>query len=138
MAGDIAEPVSNLVLEINLQLQKLNDELEEGHLELKAKYDKMYSDAESASKQAEKDAISNFQSNSTMTNKELSDQLIDIRKALDSLKDDILDEKEDALKDLQKQFDDDILSIRIEHVESGDFNIIWNDSLGQYEAVALN
>ncbi|KAF6242172.1 hypothetical protein C6988_09795 [Nitrosopumilus sp. b1] len=138
LSGEIAEPVSDLILEINLQLQTLNDELEEGYLELKAKYDKMYSDAESASKQAEKDAISNFQSNSTMTNKELSDQLIDIRKALDSLKDEILDEKEDALKDLQKQFDDDITAIRIEHVESGDYDIVWNDSLGQYEAVALN
>ena len=134
LVGDDTD-YSELILEINMQIQTLNDKLEADQLEIKAKYDKMYTDAELESKQDEKKTLDNYHNNSTMTAKELSDQLIAIRNVLEDTRDDILDDKEDALKDLQKEYDNEILDIRIKYMGNKTIDIIWNDSLSTYEAV---
>ncbi len=130
------QPLSSQILEINLQIQKVNDELEANQLELKAKYDKMYDAVELASMVDEKQAVSNFNSNNTMTQKDLSNQLIEIRNVLKITKENILDEKEDALKELQKEYAANILDIRIKSLEIRGVEIIWNSEFSTFEAVA--
>ena len=132
---DDSESISGDILEINLQIQTLADNLEKEQLDLKAEYDKMYAEAELDSKEAEKQVISDFNTNSTMTSHEFTAELTKIKNALDETKELLLGEKEDALKDLQKQFDAEILDIRIKYVENKHIEIIWNSDSSVWQAV---
>ena len=127
--------INREILGINLEIRQLNDGLEIEQLKLKAKFDRIYDNIQIASRTAEKHVVSNFNSNNAMTQKDLSDQLIEIRKALKTSKEDIVDQKENAIKELQKEYEENIVDIRIKSVDIRGVEIVWNSDRSSFEAV---
>lgn len=123
---------------INQQIQEFKNELEGKKAELKKTYDKKYDDALAKSKQDEKNAIKDYNERSGMTEKELSNKILQIRKQYESQQGDILQEKIQALKDLEDLYHQKAQ----DYVSSYDLDqyikIVWNSGSSSYEAVLRN
>jgi len=123
---------------INQQIQEFENELDARKLELKKTYDKKYADALTQSKEGEKKATKDYNERSGMTKEELSKKIIYIRKQYESQQDDILQEKIEALKDLE-----DLYKLKVKDFASSyDFEqyikIVWNSAKSGYEAISRN
>ncbi|PIN83297.1 MAG: hypothetical protein COV65_03885, partial [Nitrosopumilales archaeon CG11_big_fil_rev_8_21_14_0_20_33_24] len=106
--------------------------------ELKEQFDKKYDDALLQSKLDEKRAIKDQSERDNMSKEELSNKIIQIRKHYDSTKDNIMQEKIDALKSLDKTYDENLKKFAQIYDLDPYVKVVWNSDYSKYEAVKKN
>ena len=130
--------VSVTIIEVNQKIQGFYDELALQQAELKEQFDKKYDDALLQSKLDEKRAIKDQSERVNMSKEELSNKIIQIRKHYDSTKDNIMQEKIDALKSLDKTYDENLKKFAQTYDLDPYVKIVWNSDYSKYEAVKKN
>jgi ASC-1-like (ASCH) protein len=130
--------VSVTIIEVNQKIQGFYDELALKQAELKEQFDKKYDDALLQSKLDEKRAIKDQSERVNMSKEELSNKIIQIRKHYDSTKDNIMQEKIDALKSLDKTYDENLKKFAQTYDLDPYVKIVWNSDYSKYEAVKKN
>jgi len=73
-----------------------------------------------------------------MSKEELSNKIIQIRKQYDSTKDNIMQEKLDALKELDKTTDKNLKEFAQTYELDPYIKVVWNSQFSKYEAVKKN
>ncbi len=73
-----------------------------------------------------------------MSKEELSNKIIQIRKQYDSTKDNIIQEKLDALKELDKATDKNLEEFAQTYELDPYVKVVWNSQFLKYEAVKKN
>jgi ASC-1-like (ASCH) protein len=130
--------VSVTIIEVNQKIQGFYDELALKQAELKEQFDKKYDDALLQSKLDEKRAIKDQSERVNMSKEELSNKIIQIRKHYDSTKDNTMQEKIDALKSLDKTYDENLKKFAQTYDLDPYVKIVWNSDYSKYEAVKKN
>jgi ASC-1-like (ASCH) protein len=130
--------VSVTIIEVNQKIQGFYDELALKQAELKEQFDKKYDDALLQSKLDEKRAIKDQSERVNMSKEELSNKIIQIRKHYDSTKDNIMQEKIDALKSLDKTYNENLKKFAQTYDLDPYVKIVWNSDYSKYEAVKKN
>ncbi|PIY90073.1 MAG: hypothetical protein COY74_03480 [Nitrosopumilales archaeon CG_4_10_14_0_8_um_filter_34_8] len=130
--------VSVTIIEVNQKIQGFYDELALKQAELKEQSDKKYDDALLQSKLDEKRAIKDQSERDNMSKEELSNKIIQIRKHYDSTKDGIMQEKIDALKSLDKTYDENLKKFAQIYDLDPYVKVVWNSDYSKYEAVKKN
>lgn len=130
--------ISLTIIEVNQKIQVFYDELALKQAELKEQFDKKYDDALSQSKLDEKRAIKDHSERANMSKEELSNKIIQIRKQYDSTKDNILQDKMDALKALDKTYDESLKTFAQTYDLDPYVKIVWNSDYSKYDAVKRN
>ena len=133
---DVSKSVSERIQEINKQISEIKSKYSLQEIELKAKYDKQYADIEIQAKNDEKKILELYRNNQTMTNKEASKKILEVRHTYNAEKDKVLEEKIEALDSLRVEFEQKTISISNKYDEDPQIQMIWNSELGIYEAVA--
>ncbi|MEC4848186.1 MAG: hypothetical protein RI100_03275 [Nitrosarchaeum sp.] len=130
--------VSLTIIEVNQKIQGFYDDLALKQAELKTQFDKKYDDALLQSKLDEKKAIKDHSERPNMSKEELSNKIIQIRKQYDSTKDNIMQEKLDALNDLDKITDKNLEEFVQTYELDPYIKVVWNAQFSKYEAVKKN
>jgi hypothetical protein len=130
--------ISLTIIGINQKIQEYYDELALKQAELKDQFDKKYDDALLQSKLAEKNALKDYGERHNMSKEELSTKIRQIRKQYDSAKDIIIQEKIDALKELDKILDENLEKLAQTYELDPYIKIILNSQYSKYEAVKKN
>jgi ASC-1-like (ASCH) protein len=130
--------VSVTIIEVNQKIQGFYDELALKQAELKEQFDKKYDDALLQSKLDEKRAIKDQSERVNMSKEELSNKIIQIRKHYDSTKDNTMQEKIDALKSLDKTYNENLKKFAQTYDLDPYVKIVWNSDYSKYEAVKKN
>ena len=130
--------VSLTIIEVNQKIQRFYDDLAIKQAELKTQFDKKYDDALLQSKLDEKRAIKEQSERPNMSKEELSNKIIQIRKQYDSTKDSIIQEKLDALKELDKATDKNLEEFAQTYELDPYVKVVWNSLFSKYEAVKKN
>lgn len=130
--------VSLTIIEVNQKIQGFYDDLTLKQAELKTQFDKKYDDALLQSKLDEKNAIKDHSERPNMSKEELSNKIIQIRKQYDSTKDNIMQEKLDALKKLDKITDKNLEEFAQTYDLDPYIQVVWNSQFSKYEAVKKN
>jgi ASC-1-like (ASCH) protein len=130
--------VSLTIIGVNQKIQEYYDELALKQAELKEQFDKKYDDALLQSKLDEKRAIKDQSERPNMSKEELSNKIIQIRKQYDSTKDNIMQEKIDALKSLDKTYDERLRTFAQTYDLDPYVKIVWTSDYSKYEAVKKN
>lgn len=120
--------------EINNEFNQLSNDYKIKQLEIKDNYDSEYLTIETEAKQNEKLALSNYNSNKTMTKKEISDQIIFFRQLLVETKEKILDQKNNDLLNLQIDYENKTRALINAFDDSIDIKIIWDWESQIYQA----
>ena len=89
--------------EINQQIRKIQNELEDEKITLKKQYDTKYDELLSKSKETEKKAIKDYKKDSEVSKKELSEMINSIRNKYESDKEDVLKDKIKDTKKLERE-----------------------------------
>ncbi|MBI5147290.1 MAG: hypothetical protein HZA84_08790 [Thaumarchaeota archaeon] len=124
-----------IAFEINERIKLVNDEMALKEIDLIKHYDTLYKNEEIQSKNTEKLVLLKIQSNSTMTKKEQSDQVMTVRNQHKYYIGKILDDKILALDELRKEADVKVLNIAKEYENNPKIKIVWNYDTSSYEAV---
>ncbi len=135
LKNETEKELENEINDINQQIIVINEEYTASQIELKDLYDTKYQNVDILAKIDEKQILKNYLANKTMTKKELSDQILAIRNQTGPMKENILDEKLQALDELKIDFDNKILEITKEYEGSLEIEIIWNSDISNYQAV---
>jgi len=130
--------VSLTIIEVNQKIQGFYDDLALKQAELKTQFDKKYDDALLQSKLDEKKAIKDHSERPNMSKEELSNKIIQIRKQYDSTKDNIMQEKLDALKELDKITGKNLEEFAQSYELDPYVKVVWNSQFSKYEAVKKN
>ena len=132
------EQKENIVLveEINLQIREIQNEFDEKISQLKDDYDRKYESVEDELRIAERELIAQYgEEDSAMSKKELSSKLISLRDRFESEKEDVLEDKIEDAKKLERQYEKKIIQF-IEQYDSEPYIefVTKSDSLN-YKAV---
>lgn len=126
--------IESTINQINEEFMRLSSEYNTDQIVLKDHFDTLYQNLEIEAKQNEKDALQDFNSNKTMSKKEISNQIIYIRNWLIESKEKILEEKNNALLEIQAQYDNKTNSLIKKYDNSLDIKISWNWESQVYQA----
>lgn len=124
-----------MINEINKNFMQLSSDYSINQVKIKDDYDSLYQKTEIEIKQNEKLALANYNSNKTMTKKEISDQIINLRNLLVETKEKILEQKNNELIKLQNDFENKTRLLVNSYDDSLGFKIIWNWESQLYQAV---
>ncbi len=125
-----------IIYEINERIKLVNDEASLKEVNLIKHYDTLYKNEEMQSKNAEKLVLLKIQSNSTLTKKEQSDNIMAVRNQYKSSMEKILADKIDSLDELKKEIDVKVSNIAKEYDDNPKIKIVWNSDLSSYEAIS--
>ncbi len=133
---DNQKKIDNKVFEINQEIDNLYDEHALDQINLKKKYDQIYTDEDLVNKQAEKDLSLQFISGGNMTKLDFSDQIKEIRKNHEIKKEQILEDKEQALRDLQTEFHKKMQQMASEYDTNSEIKMVWNSDYSKFQAAS--
>lgn len=125
--------IGTMIYKINEQFQSISDGIEFQKYELVKKYNRMYDIEEKEARDAETDMIKKHAS--SMSKEEISELISAIRSKYKDSMEDILDDKKEAIKDLQKKFDEQALIIKREYDNIPEIDIIWDSDIQSYQAM---
>lgn len=125
--------LGTIIFEINEEFQKIYDVIDFEKYQTTKKFEKMYEEEQKEGRDAETDIVRKHASN--MSQEELSELILTIRKKYHDSLESILDDKKDALKGLQKKFDERALLIKREYDSHPLIDIIWDSDMQSYQAV---
>lgn len=121
------------IFEINEEFQKLYDVIDFEKYQTTKKYEKMFDEEQKEGRDAESDLVREHASN--MSREELSELISAIRSKYHDSLEKILDDKKDALKEIQKKFDEHALLIKREYDNYPLIDIVWDSDMKSYQAV---
>lgn len=125
--------LQELVISINKEFEELSDQIEIEKAQLVKKYKIMYDLEEQESRDEEQKIIQ--ENYNEMTAKEISDLILAIRDKYKDSMEQILDEKLQALDELEKKFDEHVLAVKQEHENNSQVEIIWDSDFESYRAI---
>jgi hypothetical protein len=132
---DNRKDFENQLYNLNQEINKIYDENILNVIQLKKEYDQMYKDADELAKQDEKDLQKKYYSSKDMTKELLSIQIMDVRKNNESNKEQILQDKSDALANLEKKLDGKLNKMANQLDPNSGIKIIWNPDNSKYHAI---
>ena len=121
--------------EVNQQIRKIQNELEDEKIILKKQYDAKYDELLSESKEAEKIAIKHYNENSNGSKEELSKMINSIREKYESDKEDVLKDKIKDTKKLEREHKNKMIQFAQDYDEHPYIQVIQNSGKTGYEAV---
>ena len=126
LSKDKQKEIENQVYVINQEIDEIYDKNSLDQIQLKKKYDKMYEDAEKSAKQEEKSFLLKFNAENQMSNKELSIKIMEIRNNNESNKEQILEDKLNALEDLKLELHKKLQNMASSFEDNPDIKMIWD------------
>ncbi len=132
---DQEKKIENQIFELNQEINDLYDLHTLDQIQLKKNYDQMYKEAENFAKQEEKDLLDKFYSKDGMTKDELAIQIMELRKNHESNMEQILDEKSQALEDINIDTHKQIQKMSNDFKNNLDIKIIWNSDDSRFLAI---
>jgi len=133
---DSKKKTDNQVFVINQEIEIFYNEHALDQFQLKKKYDQIYKDQDIIKKQDEKDLSLKFISDGEMTKVEFSDQIKEIRKNHEIKKEQILEDKSQALEDLKIEFHKKMQNIAGEYDTNHEIKIVWNSDDSIFQAAS--
>ncbi len=121
--------------EINQQIQKIQNKLEDEKIALKKQYDSKYDELLSESKETEKEAIKNYKDGSEVTKKELSEMINSIREKYEDDKEDILKDKIRDIKKLEREHKYKMAEFAQNYDDHQHIRVVKNSGNTGYEAI---
>jgi len=131
---DKQKKIENQIYEINQEITTIyeNNILEQ--IQLKKKYDLMYQDADELAKQEEKNLSKKYYLGDDMTKEEFSIQIMEVRKNKEINKEQILEDKSQALEDLKMELHKKMQQMASEFKENSEIKMVWNSGAEKYHA----
>lgn len=121
--------------EVNQQIRKIQNELEDEKIGLKRQYDAKYDELQSQSKEAEKRAIKDYRDDSNASKENLSKLINSIREKYESDKEDILKDKIKDTKKLEREHKNKMIQFAQNYNDHPYIQVILNSGSTGYEAV---
>jgi len=120
---------------INQQIREFDENYQVKQNEIIKLYDIKYQNVDIEAKRAERDRVTEYSANKTITAKEVSDKILLIRNQTGTEKAKVLEEKLEVLDDLRVEFDKNVLGLVTAFEDRLGIKIIWNSDISSYEAV---
>ena len=120
---------------INQQIREFDEDYQIKQNEIIKQYDIQYENVDIEAKRAEREMVAEYSANKTLTEKEISDNILFIRNQIGVKKDQVLEEKLEALDDLRVEFDKNVLGLVTAFEDRLGIKIIWNSNISSYEVV---
>ena len=120
---------------INQQIREFNEDYQMKQNEIIKLYDIQYENVDIEAKRSEREMVAKYSANKTLTEKEISDNILFIRNQIGVKKDQVLEEKLEALDDLRVEFDKNVLGLVTAFEDRLGIKIIWNSNISSYEVV---
>ena len=120
---------------INQKIREFDEDYQMKQNEIIKLYDVQYENVDIEAKRAEREMVAEYSANKTLTEKEISDKILFIRNQIGVKKDQVLEEKLEALDDLRVEFDKNVLGLITAFEDRLGIKIIWNSDISSYEAV---
>jgi hypothetical protein len=133
---DQQKEVDNKVFEINQEIDIMYDEQALDQIQLKKVYDQLYKDQDVIKKQEEKDLSLEFNSSGNMTKVDFSNQIKEIRKNHEIMKEQILENKSQALEDIEVEFHEKMQQMANEYETNSEIKIIWDSDTSKFQAIS--
>ncbi len=133
---DDQKEVDNQVFEINQEIGILYDEHAIDQNQLKKKYDQIYKDQETLAKEDEKNLSLEFISDGNMTKKEFSDRIKEIRKKHEIKRDQILEDKFQAIENLNTEFHKKMQEMASQYNANPKIKITWISEKSIFQAAS--
>ncbi len=131
---DKHKEIDNQIYEINQEISSIYEDNILEQIQLKKKYDVMYQDADEISKQEEKEVVAKFNSEVEMNKSELSAAIIKVRENNESYKEEILEDKAQALKDLKMELHQKMQQMASEFDDNSEIKLVWNSAAEKFHA----
>ena len=121
--------------EINQQIREIQNELRDEEIELKKQYDVKYDELLSQSKEAEKNAIQDYNEDPDALKEELSKTINSIRDQYKSDKEDMLKNKLKDIKKLEREHNDKMIQFAQNYDDHPYIQVMSNSGKTGYEAI---
>ena len=122
------------IYDLNQEIYEIYDSYLQKEIELIKKYDLMYDEAIESAKRAEKELLEKYYTSDDIDKKLLSQQIIQVRDDVDGDKERILEDKEDAIKDLERELDQTLIIMGNNLDPDSGIKIVKNSNTSKYEA----
>ena len=133
---DTKKEVDNQVFKINQEIDLLYEEHALDQIQLKKKYDQLYKDQDIIHKQDEKDLSLEFTLGGNMTKIEFSNKIKEIRKNHEIKKEQILEDKSQALEDLKTKFHTKMQIMASDYNANPQIKITWISENSKFQAAS--
>jgi len=134
LSKDKQKEVKNQIFVINQEIESIYDDYEIKEIDLKKKFDQMYKDSDKYAKQQEKNLILKFNAENTMSNKELSVQIMKIRNDNEINKEKILNDKVNSIENLKLELHQSLQEMADGYDGNPDIKMVWDSVSEKYYA----
>jgi len=125
---DKQKDVKNQVFEINQEILDIYDNNVLEQIQLKKHYDLMYQEADKSAHTQEKELLLEFNSDGQMSKEELAIQIMEVRDNNELYKEQILEDKIQALEDLKLELHQELQSMANSFENDPDVKIVWDSA----------
>ena len=132
---DQYKKVLDKIYEINQEILRINEEYAIKQVQLESQYTNIFNNIDASANQSEKEILKMYHSDEAMSNEDLSNQIIIIRNAHESQKEETLEEKITDMSKLELALKDKMLNIAKRYENNSDIKVTWNTDRSTYEAV---
>lgn len=133
---DKQKEIDNQVFEINQHINSLYEQHVFNQIQLKKTYDQIYKDQDEIKKQEEKNTSLEFNADDEMTKEDFSNKIKEIRKNYEIKKEKILEEKSQALEDLDIEFHKKMQQMASDYNTNPDIKMVWNSDDSTFQAAS--
>jgi len=126
VSKDKQKDVKNQVFEINQKILDIYDNNVLDQIQLKKHYDLMYEETDKSAYNQEKELLLGFNSNGKMSKEELAIQIMEVRDNNESYKEQILEDKVQALEDLKLELHKELQTMANSFEDDPDVKMVWD------------
>ncbi|MEJ2260283.1 MAG: hypothetical protein P8X83_01295 [Nitrosopumilaceae archaeon] len=126
VSKDKQKDVKNQIFEINQKILDIYDNNILEQIQLKKHYDLMYSEADNSAYNQEKELLVGFNSNGKMSKEQLAIQIMEVRDNNESYKEQILEDKVQALEDLKLELHKELQTMANSFEDDPDVKMVWD------------
>lgn len=134
LSKDKQKDVKNQVYEINQEILDIYDNNVLEQIQLKKHFDLMYQEADKSAYKQEKELLLGFNSDGQMSKEELAIQIMQVRDNNELNKEQILEDKVEALEDLKLELHKELQSMANGFDENPDIKIVWDSDNEKFYA----
>ncbi len=131
---DNQKVIDNNVFEINQEINDMYDQLVIDQSNLKKEYDQKYKDVDSQARAEEKEILDNYYSKDDKDKKLLSLKIAENRKNYEIEKENILEEKFDAVEDLETDLHKELQRMANKFDDNPEIKIVWDSQDSKFYA----
>jgi len=129
---DKQKEIENQIYTISQEIDEIYDKHATNQIQLKKKYDQMYDDSDNSSKQEERELVEKYYSHEDMSKDELSIQIMKVRENNELRKEKILEDKEQALEDIDLELHKKMQEMASEVNSSTEIRMVWDSEDHSY------